>query len=687
MIRPRPGHRARLWLTVTLLVGGPSVHAVAAETTAVRVVPTLLTAESVALDPEVALAVQQSFARTVRAAWPDSAAQGDTREDGPVRDGAAPIVHVGLKISRWSVETVAISTKTALVFRATLTPFAVDLGTGEVLASRPFSWIATAETMGDPQDGLDTLLLQALLSDGVPTAVRRFAEVFEPNRTRAIVVDSAQGETWIGMGSQDGVYVGERFRTQAGDILDVVATEPHVGRVQPAAAGPVPEVGAWLFHEGAPAASATAPRVLVQRTASSVAGVEPDAMAMWAEDALASAGWNVVPYGSELLNAQLQESAVVDLTQERLVNFQSPPDLVAAPTVWRAESVVDVGADQSAVVEAHAGVRLDLYDARTGLLVRSLHGEHTQPFSTVESAAYQFAPIMRISAVKDGFASLGADAVNRPVSVASVPITPWQGGGVTWPAADLALPYGCVGEVRHIMRSLVDPVSGASLGGPTELVGVARVAASDGAEVHAAWVFNAKPAHKGDTLVAKSNGGAGPLRIHGLAVRFEDAEEPALSEAARTGILSAQGLQFVADAQEQRDLQEVATLVNAGGYAQGYEFAPLAAALALDLQFTVRVTERAKGALMERVVRVDAAARIVDAATGAEVALKAPSSDIAVSTYAMWTEHVYSAHLRHDARAMALTDDAVSGQVADAARQTAAELGRRLAVMLKLAGR
>jgi len=52
----------------------------------------------------------------------------------------------------------------------------------------------------------------------------------------------------------------------------------------------------------------------------------------------------------------------------------------------------------------------------------------------------------------------------------------------------------------------------------------------------------------------------------------------------------------------------------------------------------------------------------------------------------MWTEHAYSTHLRRDARALALTDDAVSGQIADAARQTGAELGRRLAVMLRLVG-
>jgi hypothetical protein len=680
----RTGLRGLLWLPVAL--AGLTPHALAAEVTALRVVPTLLAADGVSLDPEAALAVQRSFSQTVRAAWPDAVAQGEAREDGPVRDGGAPIVHVGLKISRWSVDTFAISTKTARVLRATLTPFALDLGTGEILASRSFSWIATAETMGEPQDGLNALLLDALLSDGVPTAVRRFGEVFEPNRTWTTVVDVGQGEAWIGAGSQDGVYAGERFRTQVGDIVDVVATEPHVSRIQ-AADGATLAVGTRLFHEGAPAASANAPRVLVQRTAASPVGTDSDTVAMWAEDALATAGWNVVPYGSKLLEAQLREASVVDLTQERLVNFQSPPDLVAVPTVWRADSVVDVGSDQSAVVEAHAGVRIDLYDAKTGLLVRSLVGEHTQAFSTVESAAFRFAEIMRISALKDGFASLGADAINRPVLAASVPVAQWQAEGVTWPIADLALPFGAVGEVRHVLRPFVDPNSGESLDGPTEIIGVARVVANEGSDVRASWVFNTQPVHKGDTFVSKSGGGAGPVRISGLVVRLQDADQPTLSEAARTGVLSAQGVQFVADAQAQGQLQDVATLVNAGGYAQGYDFEPFAALWAVDLQFTVRVAERAKGSLVERVVRVDATAQVSDASSGVEVLLKAPSSDVALSSYTMWTEHVYSTHLRHDARALALTDDAVSGQVADAARQTGAELGRRLAVMLRLVGR
>ncbi len=668
--------------------------AAASDDLPVRLLHRALVGEGVAVDPDVVEKAQAEFEKAVEATWPEAVKAGKKREQNRVSADADPIVHVGLRLSRFELDRFeAGGEKTLEVLRATVAPYAVDLGTGEVLTSAPFTWLATAERKGVGQRVSDRdKLIRSLVSEGVPRAVERFAEAFQPDRLVATVLSSDRQGAWIARGRLDGGFVGERFRGDKGGILEVVERADRVSRVVPIAGAKVPKEGAEIAKPGLARPLGAAPRVLVvppTRVPALAGGGGPDAesVAMWTEEALAQSGWVVVPRGNELLGSQIRESARIDIPQEQLLNAQSPPDRVAVPRIWRLASVTSEERKGQGRVEAWADLQVDIYDAQTGVLLQSIASPYKAEHDTSASLTEVFAQTLLVSSVKDAAAVLPAQEGARPAPPLPLAVVEKASDVLRWEAKAAPLPIGVIGEVHRIEERFSHPATGEDLGGPLELQGVARVVRTKGKWLEAAWVAPGS-AKRDDVFVpVGGKGGVEPMRVVIDEVTAEGL--PDLHSSAEAGLHVAPGLVVVASGAEAEALDDVAKTVSRSGFAGRIERAPIETDRELHVRMRVSVSDERSGKRKQKVsraVRVDIEAQVLEG--GQPVPLKAPSADEAVPTYTMWTQSTLSAKLDRNEqgkneKALTLDSDAAILPVAqEAVRDAAIELGRRVAVML-----
>ncbi len=658
------------------------------EGVAIRVLPEVLTAEGSSVPPGLLDRLLGAFETAVVEGWPTLVAQGRAREAGPVRADAEAVVHLGLRLVRYQERQVTLpGAKSSTTVRATLAPFAVDLGTGEVLASRPQTWIVSGSVAGTDTVYDPATLRDMLVDQGVADATARLREGFVPGRLTAEVVRRTPDGAWVARGAQDGAYVGERYRTPGGGRAEVVELAPRVSRVRVQAPTAPLEVGAWLERFGA-APKAGVPRVLVVPAVSMPEGsTSGDQVAMWVEDALAENGWVVVPGGTALIGAQLAESARIDVPRERLVNAQSVPDMVAVPTVWHLATTHDIDPTGAAMIQASAGVQVDVYDARQGTLVTSFVAQHQQDVPTRAALVDSFSQDLRVTAIKDALRGLWHDdAAAPPPAGPTATVLQGSAEGVRWDLRDAPLPVGVLGEVHHVEETLTHPRTGEALGGPLRLVGVARVAEHRRDQVRAAWVTKAGPVRAGDLFVPGSaRVGTEPLEVVVAGIAIGDRPAEGLDAVVAAGFRSGEGVRVVADGVARGALTQVEGLVRGGGFAGAIERSSVAPRLRATLTFEVDQARTDKGAKVGAVVSVASTVTVTDLSTGEPVLLKAPSASSAVPTYAMRTVTTLEGREGKGDRIVGLSDEAIAHTIRTTLHQAARTLGTRTAIMVHTA--
>ncbi|MEO0605064.1 MAG: hypothetical protein AAF211_26785, partial [Myxococcota bacterium] len=506
-----------------------------------RVIDTALVTRDLGVPCEVRDAIVATFRTAVRETWPEAAAAGDAREGGPVSAKADPVVHVGLRLTRFEEDRFAVGdAKTVEVLRATVAPFAVDLGSGELIASTPYSFVVTGERVGTETASDATALRETLVSQGIPRAVERFADGFAPDRLVTTIVDRSRERSVIARGSRSGSFVGERWRTPSGEILEVIEVGEDASFVVSPTGGPLPTPGGTLQRPGLARPLGEAPRVLVAPPlAMPDAGPDGESVTMWVEEALARAGWVVVPRGTELFGAQLEAVAQLDIAEESLLNAQTPPERVAIPRLWRLS--VDTASEETgtARLAVAAGLQVDVFDLTTGLLVQSLGAADARRQDTRVEVVEPFTEALQVSVVKDAASVLATEPGSRPETpLPRATVESASGDGVAWTATAAPLPAGVIGEVQRA-RAFTDPKTGAELAGPADRIGVARVLGLGKDRLEAAWIAPGN-ARKGDRFVAVGGRAGGPpVRIETPTVQ---ADVAGLAQVARAGLHRGEGL-------------------------------------------------------------------------------------------------------------------------------------------------
>ena len=650
---------------------------------AVRVVQPVFVLDDVDLGDDVQAGLVEPLHDAVTATWPEEVAAGAARTSDSVRDDAEPVVHIGLKITRMDRRQVAIAgAKTITTVRATLSPFAVDLGTGEVLAAQPYTFIRSVEQAWGRQVVSAESLIPPLLEDAIPRAIERLGQVFSPGRIEVTVVDVAGGRAWVDHGSGHGAFVGERFRIEGGGIGEVVS----VGRDLCEVVAVTPEAG---LREGlrlvrlGSGRTGEAPRVLVSAPATAPAG-SADRLQIrdWAADALSQAGWVVVPSGRDLLSTQLAESAVVDIPFERLVNAQTVPDLVVIPRVWDVTTSIEQDEAGGAAVSAQASLQLEFYDFESGLLVGRAGGSAEQLEETRSALAEAYLADLRTSIVKD--ASLAVETPAPSGAGLQVRVDRLVPSGVAWSTAGGVLTPGALIEVERPEKTL-EKSDGTVLVGPTSLVGVARISAPDGDVQDGKWLARDSQARVGDVIVPLStDAGSLPMSVTVLGIEGVAGDLNAWSDVALAGFRSADGVHAVPDGEAAAALDSVAALVRRGGYQRAFERHPVDPYYDVALQFSVGVSEETrKGGKVVQVLAVSAGGSVTVRSTGAAVPLKAPSAREAVETYTMRMESRREGRARKGGQLVGLSDAETQGALRRLLHASAGELGHRLVVMLE----
>jgi hypothetical protein len=620
-----------------------------------------------------ATALNRAFVRSVEQRWPEAVRDGRALEEAELGVSVGPLLHFGIRVGRWEVQDVAAAGKREQVLRVSLTPFALDLAAGEVVASRPYAWLGVAASLSEDHSGA---LVDAALAESVDLATRRFAEVFSPTMREAKVIAEADGGAWVDVGRADGAYVGARFRDEMGSLFQVDLVGEDLSFVR--GAGGAPPVGV-VRQPGAGGAAVSAPRVMVVPT-------DHDPWTVgWAEDALAGAGWRVIPASVDLPRAQLAAASRLSVADDALLSRRLAPDVLAVPLVWSTRAFASDDALGTARISARSRVSIHLYDATDGTLIGALDGRSDHEEDSVTALVPARTEALRWSTPKVAFAALSTSRSAAPPERAERVLVTGAPGGVTWPLTVWPAPPGTLGEVRRIEPVLTHPVDGRALYGPESLVGVARVEAPLGSSAFARWVFSRRPVARGDVFVATRDDRPGPVDLGRLSVRGLDDTEGRALAVARAGLLSGSGLAWRADP----GVIAAARGVERKLLDDGVEARLLASVeedrgWTVEAAFEVSQREVARGARFERVVRVDVTARVLDA-EGAAVLLRPPSAAEGAAQYTMWTETSFEARLREGERSMALLDGAVAGQAEDAVHGAAQELVRRLGVMLQTA--
>lgn len=651
----------------------------AADDVALRVIDEPLVGREVKVDRETLDAAEATFVAAIRDTWPAAAAAGDARTDNPLSASADPIVHVGLRVTRFEENRFSIEgEKTVEVLRTTVAPFAVDLGTGELIASAPYSFLVTGERLGTDTASDLAELRQAFAAQAIPKAVARFADVFAPGRLTASVLARDRQGAYIARGTLDGSFVGEQLRSEAG-VFEVLAAGTRVSRVVSPSGAPVPAVGATLVKPGLARPLGKAPRVLVALpTDVPSLGPDPESVTMWVEEALGQVGWVIVPRGTELFAAQLEAATRLDIPEERLLNAQTPPEFVAIPRVWRLSRGSVAVASGQARLEVTAGLQVDVYDLRTGLLVQAIPAVELAKHDTRESVINEFNRAMSVSVVKDAAVVLASDSRAFPVPPLPIAtIDRVKPSGVAWPSTEAPLPAGIIGEVR---RPVVfqDPQTGEPLDGPAELIGTARVLGLDKDRLVAQWIApgSAKPTDRFSPVGGRR--GAVPVEVLPPTLLGNELSA-GMNAAAVAGLHLGEGLQVVAYDDDAEALDEVIVKVQASGFAGDVERRSVKVNRTLATRFLVKVTEATEGKKKRKLtVRVTAVAEVTDAA-GKPVLLKPPSADAPSDKYTMWTENSLE-YVEKKGRSATVVDRA--GLVAETVHRTATTLGTRIAVML-----
>ncbi len=634
-----------------------------------------------AVPADVRDAIEAAFEAEVRATWPDAVAAGDARESGPVSAKADPVVHVGLRLTRFEEDRFELGDKkTVEVLRATVAPFAVDLGSGEIVASTPYSLIVTGERLGTVTDSDVAELREALVEQGIPLAVARFAEGFAPDRLETTVLEQSRSQAVVARGRRAGSFTGERWRTASGEIVEVVAVGEGASFVVSPTGGPLPAAGSTLVRPGlARPLGETAPRVLVAAPPDVPSpGPEAESVTMWVEEALAQSGWVVVPRGTELFGAQLEASAKLDIAEESLINAQTPPDRVAVPRLWQLTTASTSDERGTARLQVTAGLQIDVFDLVTGLLVQSIPVGEARSQDTRVEVVQPFTDALRVSVVKDaaaGLADAPAARPSGPLPVATVDKV--RGDGVAWLATEAPLPGGVIGEVQRAPTYVV-PGGSELLVGPAERIGVARVLGLEGDTIAAAWIAPGS-ARKGDRFVpVGGRSGGPPVRIESPTVSGEGIPD-GLVGAALAGLHQGEGLAAVASGDARQALDEVMVQIRRSGFAGDVEPRTVEPRHALTSSFRVSIDEATKGGA--RTVTILVAARAEVTRDGEPVLLKPPSADEAAPSYAMWTRQVLELPKpKKKRRALSVVD--LEGEIHETVHRAAATLGTRVAVML-----
>ncbi|MEN0061542.1 MAG: hypothetical protein AAGA48_05290 [Myxococcota bacterium] len=643
-----------------------------------RVIEPALVGRETPLPRAVKSDVERSFQDAVRQTWPDATAAGDARTTGPVSSQADPVVHVGLRVTRFEEDRVVFGKeKTVEALRATVAPFAIDLGTGEVIASAPFSFVVTSERLGTKTDSDAEALRQAFVETGVPRAVERFATGFAPDRLEARVVERTKAGAFIARGQLDGSFVGERLRTDSGEIVEVIETGARVSRVVSPTGGRLPSAGSTVVRPGLARPLGKAPRVLVAAPRRVPAnGPDPEAVTMWVEEALAQAGWVVVPRGTELFSTQLREAASLDIPEASLLNAQTPPERVAIPRVWRLSTASVTDPTGAARLTVTTGLQVDVFDLSTGLLVQSTPVVELAEHDTRSDALEAFSKAMQVSVVKDAAVVLAqAPAAYPTAPLPTATLEKLRPAGFAWTSTAAPLPAGVIGEVQ---RPLVfEGPNGESLDGPAERIGVARVLGLEKQRIEAAWLAPGS-AKVGDRFTPVGGRKGGPPVVIEPPVVSGGAELPVIDRAAWAGLHQAEGLAIVASDDDQATLDGVVVSVARSGFAGEISREPVSAPRTLSTQFIVKVTHKTKGRKRLTTVRVEAEARVTR--DGEPVLLKPPSADEAAPVYTMWTQQTLETPVKRRARDLTVVD--LSGTILETVHATASTLGQRVAVML-----
>jgi len=518
-----------LLLSVLVLSGTAS----AAESFSIRAVPTIIWNDEAAGRVPAALRDRMDV-RTVdnlklgaKAVWPEAWEAGKARETGDLQRELGNMVHVGMRVSRVQENLVRFgSDKTQASVHLTATAFISNLSTGDVLASRTLTCVQPRDLLGVvtefPREFAEELILGA--STMCATAlVEELSEHFDPTRTLTQVVGKHDGRFVVDRGYMSGGYKGEVFNGESGSRLRLVDVQAELSIAT--FVGKPPKDGETLSRFGPQVSAGSAPRLMAvpgDPQIQALPRVTEAEVAHWAADALSEqGGFSVIPHTDAMFLAADMESAQINVTRDALVGSQAAPDVAVLPQIldW---SVVNYEVPGTDLIEHEINMAGSLHfvDVETGLV---LYGTLCHDKATLQSD-----PNGKQADVEAQMPAMTRRTLRACAEKAKVEYAPERRYATVANAAGADKQFGWSSEAGRMGAGTVVEIldrgpeftaqDGRKLGAVDEVIGTARVIASDDSSETAALIISTRPVGKNMRVRAVPGTTTSDPRIVSLAL-------------------------------------------------------------------------------------------------------------------------------------------------------------------------
>ena len=631
----------------------------------------------------------EGFDAFIQTRYPEEWKKGQSlSSSGKMERNYHDLLHMLLTVSRFQVLRSNFGEdKTSFSLAMTLNVAMANLSTGEVLGSETFTTISQLERVGN-QESISTddleLLSSQVLKAVDSTTYKRFADKYQIGVIEAKVIDKESGNLVLHHGSVHGAYKGEVFKDEKGESVRIIHVQQKMSIAQTSGKAGVGDV---LKHVGLPKTSTLTPTFMVLSedmdnfVAPGVLGAE---LNQWMRDGLSSSDFTVVPPSDALFLIQSLEAGDVNISRDALVGNMSPADVVVVPSVVSYSAMNSFDEEtQSSNYILKVIVSCSFLDAQTGAVIYST-------YNTFEKKE-QMQSWGRQVDVHESFPGLLKDGALQLVQENIVPefvpnyvygtVKSNKSGVLTLNFDTDPFSQGANVELLSRAREITHPDTKEKLGFVEEVVGSAKIVASDGSKQTA--LLNMKSANLAKGLHVKGVRGIGkesPLLIQLGTVTVHPREYQQQMGSIVEDALYSSGQFTVVPKSDSSIMSIVEQELNSGSYAQSYDpDGLLAGTHLLNLDITLDSGQLVKKRkTVSRVYKVSVVSSIVDVENGEEIQLLSPSKG-QITKYDMWKE--YELKVPSKGIAVGLTDKDSAGNFEAFTYDTVLEDIRRMQLL------
>ena len=633
--------------------------------------------------------LSQGFQTFLQSRYPEEWEKGlSLSTAGKIERNYHDLLHMLLTVSRFQVLRSNFGEdKTSFSLALTLSVAMANLSTGEVLGSETFTTISQLERVGKVDEisaGDLKVLSNQILKTVDATTYTRFADKYQIGIIEAKVIDKESGNLVLHHGSMHGAYKGEVFKDEAGESVRIVHVQQKMSIAQTTGKASVGDV---LKHVGLPKTSNLTPTfmVLSEDVDTFVApGVLGSELNQWVRDGLSSSDFTVVPPSDALFLIQSLEAGDVNISRDALVGNMSPADIVVVPSVVSYSAMNSYDEEtQSTNYILKVIVSCNFLDAQTGAVIYST-------FKTLQKKEQMQSWGKRLD-IYESFPGMLKDGALELVQQNIVPefvpsyvygtVKSNKGGMLTLKFDTEPFSQGANVELLSRSREITHPDTKEKLGFVEEVVGSAKVIASDGSKQTA--LLNMKSSNLAKGLHVKGVRGItkeSPLLLQLGTVTIHPTEYQEQMERVVEDALYSSGHFTVVPQVDSSIMEIVEQELNSGSYAESYNPNGLLSGthlLNLDITLDSGHLDK-KRKTISRVYKVSVRSSLVDIKSGKNIQLLSPSKG-QITEYDMWKE--YELKVSSNAVAVGLLDQDSAGNFEAFTYDTVLEDIRRMQVL------